>query len=151
MDIQTRPISDLPEMSKDSQTAQLMVYDEADQTPKRMPRSVMPVFVNFAINIISLDDNTFSISATHSPSEIKELLLAKIPVVCYGCVSRDGYDGAYDIGTGSCSIWPYDASSTLQEGIEITIPTESMDAVVFHAIDGSNVWEIGPLPKKSST
>lgn len=149
MDIQTRPISDLPETNKDSQTAQLMVYDEADQTPKRMPRSVMPVFVNFAINIISMDDYTTSVSATHSPSEVKELLLAKIPVMFCANISMKEYISLFT-GTGACE-WQRDDNIGVQKGIMLVFQTVELDSILVHAVDGSNVWEIGPLPNESST
>lgn len=149
MDIQTRPISDLPEMSKDSQTAQLMVYDEAGQTPKRMPRSVMPVFVNFAINIISMAGHTASVSATHSPSEVKELLLAKVPVMFCANISIEKYISLF-IGTGACE-WQRDDNLDIQKGIMLVFQTVDLESIPVHAIDGSNVWEIGLLPEKSST
>lgn len=149
MDIQTRPIPDLLEMSKDSQTAQLMVYDEADQTPKRMPRSVMPVFVNFAINIISMDDHTASVSATHSPSEVKELLLAKIPVMFCANISFEEYISLL-IGTGACEL-QRDDGIDIQKGIMLVFQAIDVDAIPVHAVDGSNTWEIGPLPQEPST
>lgn len=145
MDIQTRPISDLPEMSKDSQTAQLMVYDEADQTPKRMPRSAMPVFIIFKCSMVTSVDFTIS-SVSHTPDEVRALLKADVPVSGIWINTMPVAERPKQLG--SCIILNTPEDDEYYGGLLIMCMNNS---VMIHAVDGSNTWEIGDLPEKSST
>lgn len=148
MDIQTRPISDLPEMSKDSQTAQFMVYDESDQTPKRMPRSVMPVLIVAKLDAPGGDIlKSTIISVSHTPDEVRSLLKSDALVsVVFNITASDMpmfNASAYGIVT-------YQPENTEYYGSLVLMATLLGNPAVIHAMDGSNVWVVGAPPEKSS-
>lgn len=147
MDIQTRPISDLPEMSKDSQTAQLMVYDEADQTPKRMPRSVMPVLIVAKLDAPGGDIlKSTIISVSHTPDEVRSLLKSDALVSAVFNITASDMPmfnvSAYGIVT-------YQPENTERYGF-LSFAAIIKPPAVIHAMDGSNVWVVGEPPEKSS-
>lgn len=147
MDIQTRPISDLPEMSKDSQTAQLMVYDEADQTPKRMPRSVMPVLIVVKLDAPGGDlSKPTIISVSHTPDEVRSLLKSDALVSAVFNITASDMP-MYNVS--SYCIVMYRPEDTEYYG-SLGFMALLDQPVVIHAMDGSNVWVAGAPPKKSS-
>lgn len=147
MDIQTRPISDLPEMSKDSQTAQLMVYDEADQTPKRMPRSVMPVLIVVKLDATGGDIlKSTIISVSHTPDEVRSLLKSDALVSTVFNITASDMPM---FNMSSYGIVTYQPENTEYYGYLASMANLGQPAVI-HAMDGSNVWVAGAPPEKSS-
>lgn len=148
MDIQTRPISDLPEMSKDSQTAQLMVYDEADQTPKRMPRSVMPVLIVAKLDAPGGNPlESTSISVSHTPDEVRSLLKSDALVSAVFNITASDMPM---FNMSSYGIVLYRPENTEYYGSLVLMAKLLDNPAVIHAMDGSNVWVVGAPPEKSS-
>lgn len=148
MDIQTRPISDLPEMSKDSQTAQFMVYDESDQTPKRMPRSVMPVLIVAKLDAPGGDIlKSTIISVSHTPDEVRSLLKSDALVSAVFNITASDMP---TLNFSSYGIVTYQPENTEYYGSLVLMATLLGNPAMIHAMDGSNVWVVGAPPKKSS-
>lgn len=148
--IQTRPISELPEMTKDSKDASFLMFDEEDQTAKRMPRSIAPVFVIVGMNVTLGDSPVFTInSVSHTPNEVRALLASGTPI-CILMRASDYYAG---VKLDEYSIFGY-WSQTLED-IErvkgIMISDIGSGDFSIYAVDGSNTWEVGRLPENSST
>ena len=153
--IQTRPISELPEMTKDSKTTQFLMFDEEDQTAKRMPRSAAPVFVNGVLHVTEQNDSEPIItieSISHTPDEIRALLVSNTPISSVTQVDwyyEDSRDSRYVLATNLTQVLEEDWTV---KGLELYVPFGIWGIDIgIHAVDGSNTWEVGFLPQIAPT